>query len=116
MHEKISYLVKESPVSSTASLQEDARAEEMKMRANSCEQRWVNTVCFYIAELCLMTAYYKSFFTAILILRSQQRRLQAKNQTDVHPLRNVSYIIGPERTLNVTFFPVHANSIDSTNK
>jgi hypothetical protein len=34
MHEKISYLVKESPVSSTASLQEDARAEETKMRAN----------------------------------------------------------------------------------
>jgi hypothetical protein len=29
VHEKISYLVKKSPVSSTASLQEDALAEEM---------------------------------------------------------------------------------------
>jgi hypothetical protein len=34
MHENISYLVKESPVSSIASLQEDARAEETKIRAS----------------------------------------------------------------------------------
>jgi hypothetical protein len=34
MHEKISYLVKESPVSSAASLHEDARVEETKMRAS----------------------------------------------------------------------------------
>jgi hypothetical protein len=63
-----------------------------------------------------MIVYYKSSFTAILILRSQQRRLQAKTHTDVHPLPNVACIIGPERTTNVTFFPVHAKSIDSTNK
>jgi hypothetical protein len=47
MHKKISYLVKESPVSSTSNLQEDTRAEETKMRASwTCEQRWVNTMCF----------------------------------------------------------------------